>query len=266
MTSIFRQLSLPNLTSLANAIADKRLVLPLTNMALIGYVPDTLANAITSEVNQLLISGFTSSQIAYTLRLLAEERAESQKLRDRVDLVWTGQEFVGSTSRDTHIVVQELFAAARNSVLISSYALDKSASTRTLFKILAQQMSIFPELKVQIFVNVHRLHQDKTPDSVLLRQFADSFRKEIWTSNKLPDLFHDPRSLSMEINKKACLHAKCVVVDQEKVLVTSANFTEAAHERNIEAGIFVTDTAIANAITSQFDALTRRGILCQIAL
>jgi phosphatidylserine/phosphatidylglycerophosphate/cardiolipin synthase-like enzyme len=70
----------------------------------------------------------------------------------------------------------------------------------------------------------------------------------------------------MEINKKACLHAKCVVVDQEKVLVTSANFTEAAHERNIEAGIFVTDTAIAHAIINQFHTLTKRGILCQIAL
>lgn len=266
MTSIFRQLSLPNLTSLAKAIADKRLALPLTNMALIGHVPDTLANAITSEVNQLLMSGFTSSQIAYTLRLLAEERAESQKLRDRIDLVWTGQEFVGSTSRDTHIVVQELFAAARHSVLISSFALDKSASTRTLFQTLAQQMLTFPDLQVQIFVNVHRLHQDKTPDSILLRQFAESFRKEIWTGNKLPQLFHDPRSLSMETTKKACLHAKCVVVDQEKVLVTSANFTEAAHERNIEAGIFVTDTAIAHAIINQFHTLTRRGILCQIAL
>ena len=266
MTSIFRQLSLPNLTSLANAIADNRFALPITNMALIGYVPDTLANAITSEVNQLLMSGFTSSQIAYTLRLLAEERAESQKLRDRVDLVWTGQEFVGTTSRDTHIVVQELFASARHSVLISSYALDKSSSTRTLFKILAQRMSTFPDLQVQIFVNVHRLHQDKTPDSILLRQFAESFRNEIWISSKLPQVFHDPRSLSMEINKKACLHAKCVVVDQEKVLVTSANFTEAAHERNIEAGICVTDTAIAHAIINQFHTLTKRGILCQIAL
>ena len=220
----------------------------------------------TTKLATFMASGFTASQIAYTLNLLAEERAESQKLRDRVDLVWTGQEFVGSTSRDTHIVVQELFAAARHSVLISSYALDKSPSTRALFQTLAEQMSTFPDLQVQIFVNVHRLYQDKTPDSVLLRQFAESFRKEIWTGNKLPELFHDPRSLSMEINKKACLHAKCVVVDQEKVLVTSANFTEAAHERNIEAGIFVTDTAIANAITSQFDALTRRGILCQIAL
>jgi hypothetical protein len=88
-------------------------------------------------------------------------------------------------------------------VLISSYALDKSPSTRTLFQTLAQQMSTFPDLQVQIFVNVHRLHQDKTPDSVLLRQFAESFRKEIWTGNKLPQLFHDPRSLSMEINR-AC--------------------------------------------------------------
>ncbi|WP_309744892.1 hypothetical protein [Chamaesiphon sp. OTE_20_metabat_361] len=28
---------------------------------------------------------------------------------------------------------------------------------------------------------------------------------------------------------RACLHAKCVVIDEEYLLVTSANFTEAAH-------------------------------------
>jgi len=56
------------------------------------------------------------------------------------------------------------------------------------------------------------------------------------------------------------------VVDEERVLVTSANFTEAAHQRNIEAGILIVDTAIALAIISQFNSLTERNILQRIAL
>jgi len=266
MTSIFRQLSLPNLIGVANAIEDDRLTNPLTESTLLGYVPSSLANPLASELNQLLANGVSSQHIAYMLRLLAEERVETQKMRDRVDLVWTGQEFSGSTSRDTHIVVQELFASARHSVLVSSFALDKAGSTRSLFQTLAQQMSIFPDLQVRIFFNVHRSYKDLTAENILLRQFAEFFRQEIWSGNKLPELFHDPRSLSTEPAKRACLHAKCVVVDEEKVLVTSANFTEAAHERNIEAGLLIVDKAIAHAIINQFDSLTGRNILQRISL
>jgi phosphatidylserine/phosphatidylglycerophosphate/cardiolipin synthase-like enzyme len=38
----------------------------------------------------------------------------------------------------------------------------------------------------------------------------------------------------------AFLHAKAVVVDDEAVFITSANFTEAALDRNIELGSFMT--------------------------
>jgi len=266
MTSIFRQLSLPNLISLATAIADRRMTAPLTEASLLSFVPDTLARAVASEFSRLLNNGFELLQIAYTLNLLAEERIETQKLRDRVDLVWTGQEYSGSTSRDTRIVVRELFESAIDNVLISSFALDKSESTRLLFQTLSERMIIFPDLKVRIFLNIHRPYQDINPESKLIRQFSEFFRKEIWTGNKLPELFHDPRSLSIEPTKRACLHAKCVVVDEEKVLVTSANFTEAAHERNVEAGILIVDEAIAHSIISQFNSLTERNILQRVAL
>jgi phosphatidylserine/phosphatidylglycerophosphate/cardiolipin synthase-like enzyme len=59
----------------------------------------------------------------------------------------------------------------------------------------------------------------------------------------------------MTAEENACLHAKCVVVDEERLLITSANFTEAAHERNIEAGVLMRDRTIAKAIRSQFEML-----------
>ena len=33
------------------------------------------------------------------------------------------------------------------------------------------------------------------------------------------------------------MHAKAIVVDNLRVFVTPANFTEAAHDRNIECGV-----------------------------
>ncbi len=50
-------------------------------------------------------------------------------------------------------------------------------------------------------------------------------------------------------NKRAVLHAKIVVVDGRFALLTLANFTEGAHERNIEAGFLVDGTRLAERIT-----------------
>jgi phosphatidylserine/phosphatidylglycerophosphate/cardiolipin synthase-like enzyme len=109
-----------------------------------------------------------------------------------------------------------------------------------------------------MFLNVQRPHQNQEPESVLLRRFTDTFRKDIWTGNRLPEVFHDPRSLAIGTQPKACLHAKCVIVDEQYVLITSANFTEAAHERNLEAGVLLNDT---KAMRAQFESLVSRNIL-----
>jgi phosphatidylserine/phosphatidylglycerophosphate/cardiolipin synthase-like enzyme len=43
--------------------------------------------------------------------------------------------------------------------------------------------------------------------------------------------------------------------------VTSANLTEAAQERNIEAGVLVEDEGLAHRLRLQFDGLIERGEL-----
>lgn len=57
------------------------------------------------------------------------------------------------------------------------------------------------------------------------------------------------------------LHAKCVVTDGRWTLLTSANFTEAAQERNIEAGVLVDDPRLAARVTRQLDELVHRRAL-----
>ena len=159
------------------------------------------------------------------------------------------------------MVVQELFSSACHSVLISSFAIDQGAKGHELFRPLVDRMNANPQLSVRMFLNVKRQYNDKTPTSILLRQFAENFRKHIWTGQRLPDVFHDPRALELSTNTNACLHAKCVVVDEERVLITSANFTEAAHQRNIEAGVLISNQVAARAIRSQFEMLVAQNIL-----
>jgi phosphatidylserine/phosphatidylglycerophosphate/cardiolipin synthase-like enzyme len=47
-------------------------------------------------------------------------------------------------------------------------------------------------------------------------------------------------------------------------LITSANFTEAAHERNIDAGTAITDSVLARALKAQFDSLVDHGELRRV--
>ncbi|MBF2028309.1 MAG: phospholipase [Oscillatoriales cyanobacterium C42_A2020_001] len=259
--SPFLKLSRPALLGLAAALDTGRLSPPYSVPTLESFVPKGFCRDVVDELNRLNAGGATVSHIAYTLNLLAAERATTQQVRDRVELVWTGQEVSGSESRDTAVVVRELFNTAKRSVLISSFAIDRGEKARNLFEGLAKRMDADPGLRVQMFLNIQRPYGNDEPETTLLRRFAETFRNEIWTGNRLPEVFYDPRSLAVGTELKACLHAKCVVIDEEKVFITSANFTEAAHERNIEAGILLTDSAVAKAVCLQFESLVARSKL-----
>lgn len=51
------------------------------------------------------------------------------------------------------------------------------------------------------------------------------------------------------------------MADGYAVFVTSANFTEAALERNVELGMLVRDRALAASVTGHFRALIEGGLL-----
>ncbi len=212
----------------------------------------------------MLGKGMQPAHIAHALRLISEERTAAQAIADRVELVWSGTGFTGSGSRSTAVVVQELFREARESILIASYALDGGGKAKALFGALAKRMDAEPDLLVRLFVNVHRKHKDETSEAVLLREFAEHFRQGLWPGDRLPQVYHDPRSLALDGSKRACLHAKCIVIDEDRALISSANFTEAAHERNIEAGTAITDTVLARALKAQFDTLVDHGELRRV--
>ena len=262
--SVLRRLGHPNMVGLAAALAGRRIAPPFRRSQLLGHVSDELLDGVVGELQDLSARGMTPPHIARMLQLLAEERAAAQAVADRVELVWSGTEVLAATSRDTAVVVQELFREARESVLIASYALDTGGKAKELFGTLAGRMDAEPDLRVRLFVNIHRKQWDDTADAVLLREFADTFQHDLWPGKRLPETFYDPRSLDTEGKARACLHAKCIVIDDHRALITSANFTEAAHKRNIEAGTVITDSILARALRAQFDTLVDQAVLKRV--
>src|SRR4030081_2346559 len=106
-----------------------------------------------------------------------------------------------------------------------------------------------PTPAVLMFLNIKRPFGETSTDSELIAAFAYRFRTEHWPTDRiLPEIYFDPRSLALDAKRKAVLHAKCVVIDEQTAFVSSANFTEAAQERNIEVGLLVRSEIVAERI------------------
>jgi len=262
------------LEKLADLLDKGRLGPPYTAERVERHIAGAMKGAAVEVLAALAQIGMAPHQIARTLRLVAAERRENQRLSDRVELVWSGPEVAGSMSRDTGVVVRDLFRGARTSVLISNYAFDRPVGdearerARGLFLPLAENMDRNPALRARMFVNVQRPHPSQAgsnkTDAALLQEFADGFFVDLWPGRRKPEVFYDPRALLPWEGPRACLHAKCLIVDDEQVLLTSANFTQAAQERNIEAGVLLTNTFVARALRDQFESLVRGGGLVRV--
>jgi hypothetical protein len=263
--SVLHDLKLSALLNLSDVLESHTGGSSVSRNVIRPHVHVAFVEPLHAELKQMLKSGMQPAHIALTLRLLAHERKKAQAISDRVELVWSGLDQETSATRDAQVVLRELFRQAKSSLLIASYAIDKGEKAKQLFGELAERMDKEPDLEVRLFLNVHRKdYKDETPAAVLLHDFASTFRNDIWPGDRLPDVFHDPRALAIGGKIRACLHAKVVVVDQVRALVTSANLTEAAQERNIEAGVVVEDTSLAKALLAQFDTLVDHGDLKKV--
>lgn len=57
------------------------------------------------------------------------------------------------------------------------------------------------------------------------------------------------------------MHAKILVVDRRKIFLTSANFTEAAQQRNVEMGLLCNTPHLAEQVCSYFEGLRNKQLL-----
>lgn len=257
----FHGVTTAQLAALARDLASGRVVAPFTATRLASCGHGGLGSAATSALQRLAESGMTSVQLAQVLELVVAEREHARASSPPPELVWSGPEVGLMASRDTGVVLRELFASAERSVLVAGFVVYEG---RAIFETLAARLDTRPHLSARFFLNVARPWGDTSSEASLLRAFAEDFRAKQWPGKRLPEVFYDRRALSTEKGARASLHAKCVVVDDTRALVTSANFTEAAQERNLEAGTLVHDATFARSLRSQFESLVTHGVLQRV--
>ncbi len=251
--NLIRSLPPSVLESISQALKAGRLKPPYTAFAVAEWAPQPIRESLASEFVHLQTAGFTPATLAVTLAALAEVAAARQRALDSIQLVWTSPDEEGPHVRDTSVVVRQLLSEARQSLWISTYSIFNG---QEVFLPIHQAWSIHPELDVVLILNI------PPNEDAAVEKYAWSFWKYHWPWSRRPAVFYDPRGPEKTSASPACQHAKCILVDGATAFITSANFTESAHERNIELGVlFRENPKLAQSIRSKFESLIQNGFL-----
>ena len=250
---LIRSLPAGVLGSMAQALKGGRLKPPYTAFTVAEWVPQAIRESLASELLSLETSGFTATTLSITLEALAEDAAARQRAIDQVQLVWTSPDEEGPHVRDTSVVVRQLLSEARQSLWISTYSIFNGQET---FLPIEKAWSFRPELDVVLILNV------PPAEDAAVAKYANAFWKYHWPWARKPAVFYDPRGPGKPPMAPACQHSKCILVDGATAFITSANFTESAHERNIELGVlFRENPRLAESIRAKFESLIQNGFL-----
>ncbi|MBL8740123.1 MAG: phospholipase, partial [Myxococcales bacterium] len=227
------------LSRLRDAIADGRASLPLTRAS---FLDQGIHNQL--EALEAALSGHSRLACLSVLDVILAERVAHAA--PAPELVWTGPERAHATARDSAVVLRELFEGARHQVVLAGYDFRRGQS------LLEPLFIAMRDRGVDVRFIVHFQQPDVVPPDP--RAYGDQAVREIldhvWPFGEpRPRCFYDRRAL--EKWPKFNMHAKCVVVDGKRALVTSANFTEAGHERNIECGVLLDDRRFAEHLARQ---------------
>jgi hypothetical protein len=195
------ELTLPELRQLLRGIQSGALKVPLSPTALQA---DGLGSAL---VPLRALGQLDATALIAVLRTAIAERVGRPV--PKVDLVWTGPEPRVSRTRDTAVVVRELFASARETILVAGFAFDHADDIlRPLHGVMRDhgvQASLFVDL------TVHTHTPPNTPDAAPAA--AEQFLARTWPFGPpFPRVFYDKRTADR--GTRTSLHAKVVVIDE----------------------------------------------------
>lgn len=151
--------------------------------------------------------------------------AGAKVLRRDLTPVWTmpGHEAtVGHLTGEFHRLVQ----AARQSVTCATYNFEPTSQMWAVLREASEQ----PGVVVTVYVD-----GDKADASKVKAQLPKAV---LYRSAVLPD------------GKQVVSHAKFIVIDHALLLLTSANFSFSAENRNVEFGLRIHDPALAESVES----------------
>jgi phosphatidylserine/phosphatidylglycerophosphate/cardiolipin synthase-like enzyme len=171
----------------------------------------------------------------------------------QLELVWTGPSSFGSGLRQTEQVLQDLLDSARASILVVAFAAYRVPSI-----VQALQRAVERQVRVTFVVEDREESGGKvTISAAEALKALDSPAVQVYTWP-----FHRrPRN---ERGEHGSLHAKFVVVDGERLFLSSANLTEFAMTLNAELGVLIAGGDLPRHASEHVMTLIRDGTFSQI--
>ncbi|MGI8962182.1 MAG: DISARM system phospholipase D-like protein DrmC [Bryobacteraceae bacterium] len=245
-------LSQADLRALASALRSGRLTGAFSILGLQRLLGSHASIGLAEWLTRMSNTGCGLESMAAWLEAFAEALHDRTPVEQAIQLVTTAPPGSAAVHRDTSVVVQDLFRRAQKSVLVSTYGI---YGGREIFQSLAERMHANPGLAVNIFANIDTKPSNPGTANEIVSRFVQHFRQHHWPDlSRMPILYYDIRSIEQDPFESAVLHSKCIVIDGEETLVTSANFTEAAQRRNVEVGLLVKSQTVAGQILGFFDS------------
>lgn len=228
---------LAELGSFLTATEAERLAMQFETGAPISVVVREIAISRREQVKELLaasrIAPSDRERAVSVLRAIAGAKAVLRELTP----VWTmpGNEAnIGHLTSEFHRIV----GAARQSVTAATYNFQDTSQMWTALKAASDQPGVVVTVYVDAGVANAATVKVQLPGATVYR------------SALLPN------------GKQVISHAKFIVVDHELLLITSANFSFSAENRNIEFGILIRDTALA--VSVEATARSKHGSLYEL--
>lgn len=243
------EVSTGDLELVARGLRHASAELRLTEAVLRAWAVERSAARLAAVLGPIGVAG---ARCAIAL-LLAERRAHA---RSRLQLVWTADDSPRSVVRDTAALVASMFESAREHVLIAGYAFDNGATIlRPLHEVMVRH-----GVRAQIVLDLKQSGGQFVLSEAQIAQQVWRFLSENWTFGApWPSVYYDQRLTDPDSQAFFSMHAKAVVVDSRRTLVTSANFTSRAQTRNIELGVVIDDEAFARTVRDQFERAFHSG-------
>jgi len=173
-----------------------------------------------------------------------------ERSRQRVELVWSGPSPASTTLRSTGPAIRELIENARKSIYLVTFAAYRVPD-------------IAEALEAAMLRGVRVVFVLESEEAAGGKVDFDPFPHLVKDNRDKVEIYTWPPELRErnENGKTGTLHAKFAVADRKNILVSSANFTGAALNLNIELGVLLEGHQIAEDAVRQLDALIQRGVL-----
>lgn len=216
------------------------------------------ASEVSDYLSGLFSDGFSPKHILAIVQALIEMRSSVEPLSHILELIVSGPDVPGVPVGDTFAAMHMLVQQAQREVILAGYSIYNG---RTIFKSLAERMDTDPELRVLFLVHIGREGRDTTIEADLVTRYGRRFKSENWPGKRLPQMYYDPRGVEIDPTLRANFHPKCLLVDGEAALITSANFTIAAQKKNVEVGVKLRAAILVTRLRNFFLGLIEGGHL-----